>query len=121
MSEKAGGGTVSEAIAAGVPFLACDVSKAIRHENANIEFLKKRQLGETFSNSRELPQRVAQVLTSSQHRERIEIDSENRSMQIVGELVDECRSDAELQGRRAAAFRNPFSLNHELESIWIGR
>ena len=106
ISAKAGGGTLSEAIARGIPALVSEMS-GIPHEQRNLDFLVEKQLGRSFKKERELPEKVLEMLTapfnpqvaaSGEHYANYR--SKEKSILIIKELVENSRKDAAFQERR---------------------
>lgn len=111
ISAKAGGGTVSEAIARGIPLLISDRTKMIKHEGMNLKFIEKKKLGKTFSHAVELPKQVEEMLSSNVDSQvdpkeitYSNFDSENKSMEIVANLIRECREDRFFQEKQVRSF-----------------
>ena len=106
ISAKAGGGTVSEGIARGIPMLISEQS-GISHEKMNLDFLVQKRLGKAFNRERELPKKVAEMLSNpltpalsaTSQEAYSDYRSEEKSMHLVNTMVQECRNDAAFQMR----------------------
>jgi UDP-N-acetylglucosamine:LPS N-acetylglucosamine transferase len=106
ISAKAGGGSISEAIARGLPTLVYDMNE-VKHEKKNISFLTEKGLGKAFKNESELPALLAQSLqtpfepeVASSGEAYSQFDSKRKSMEQLGNLVVEARADAGFQERK---------------------
>lgn len=106
ISAKGGGGTISEAIARGLPTLVCDTT-GMPHEQMNIAFLTENNLGKLFEEERELPSLLAQQLQapfepklSPNGETYSRFNSKRKSMEQLGKLISLARDDEEFQRRK---------------------
>jgi UDP-N-acetylglucosamine:LPS N-acetylglucosamine transferase len=118
ISAKAGGGTVSEAIARGIPSLICESSK-IPHERMNLDFMLKRNLARELRRERDIPRMVTDMLNhppipfqSPEMEDYSDFHSKEKSMRCIANLINECRAEPEFSRRKIAAFdRFPSAVN----------
>jgi UDP-N-acetylglucosamine:LPS N-acetylglucosamine transferase/phosphorylcholine metabolism protein LicD len=108
ISAKAGGGTVSEAIARGIPALVSEMG-GLTHEKLNLNFLVENRLGQAFKQEKEVPQKVFQMLTSSDTpklspsgESYSNFRSKEKSTHLIRKIVQECRDDPSFQKQKAS-------------------
>jgi UDP-N-acetylglucosamine:LPS N-acetylglucosamine transferase len=113
VSSKGGGGSLSEAIARGLPTLVYDTAD-LWQETKNISFLTEKGLGKTFKKESELPTLLAQSLQIPFAPEKApngeaysQFNSKRKSMEQLGNLVKEARADAKFQQRKPSQVRLP--------------
>lgn len=105
VSAKAGGGTVSEGVARGIPMLVCDMSKVVKHEGMNLKFITKHELGELFTRAVELPGKVVSMLTKDHPKSPFAgFDSKGESLRHIGDLVQKARNDEALREKLSLSF-----------------
>jgi len=106
VSPKGGGGTISEAIARGIPTLVYDTT-GFPHEQMNIAFLVENNLGTQLSSEAELPALLAKGLQapfnpspSPTGESFSRFNSKQKSMDNLAQLIASARGDAEFQSRK---------------------
>ena len=119
ISAKGGGGTISEAIARGLPTLVCDTT-GMPHEQMNIAFLTENNLGKLFEDERDLPALLAEQLQtpfepklSPAGESYSRFNSKKKSMDQLSALIDLARNDAEFQSRKPSNIVLP-AVAHEV-------
>lgn len=130
ISAKAGGGTVSEAIARGIPALVSEMGGLV-HEKLNLDFLVTKQLGQSFKKEEEVPQKVLGMLThpltpqlSPAGESYADFHSKEKSAKLIRNIVQDCRKDTMFQANKASlmqplppAFSLTQNKRHKIEKL----
>lgn len=92
VSAKGGGGTVMESIAAKAPLLVSDLN-GLHWEWRNIGFVDRNKLGMVFRKKGEICQQLAALLKAEYVNPFAEVDSVQKSLDVVVKLIDSAQAD----------------------------